>query len=392
MNQSSLIALCQRLVRQPGISGQEAATASVVKDFMETAGFDDVWTDRYGSVIGRIRGKGSGFSVLLDGHLDTVPVSSPDAWTHDPFGGDIHDGKLYGRGAADMKGAIAAMLTALSRMIAQGEKPEGDVFFCGSVQEEVFEGIALGEVLNDVKPDCVIIGEASELNLKIGQRGRAEILLEALGKSAHSANPQKGLNAVYEILPAVEAVRSVSLPQHPTLGSAIIELTDIISSPYPGASVVPERCCTTWDRRLLVGETAESVTAGILGQLGKMDIDAKWVHASVVSAVTQCYTGEEIGGIRFFPAWLMEKDHPVVVSAFDALKQAGLPARLDVYSFCTNGSMSAGHMNIPTIGFGPCREDQAHVVDEYILTDELEKAALGYQRIVQSLTQLRKER
>ena len=245
MDQDRLIPLCQELIRIPSISGAEEAAAAVVANFMTEAGFDDVWTDRYGSVVGRIRGKGQGVSVLFDGHLDTVPVSSPHAWRYDPYGARMDNGRIYGRGAADMKGAVAAMLVALADFCQEPKRPAGDLFFCGSVQEEVFEGIGLGEVLRQVQPDCVVIGEASELNLKIGQRGRAEICLEARGKTAHSANPQRGINAVYRILPAIDALRTMPLPTHPVLGSAIIELTDIVSSPYPGASVVPELCRAT---------------------------------------------------------------------------------------------------------------------------------------------------
>jgi putative selenium metabolism hydrolase len=385
MDRDRLIGLCQELIRAASISGAEEAAVSVVTDYMKSAGFDDIWTDRFGSVVGRIRGKGEGISVMFDGHLDTVPVSSPQAWRYDPHSGQMADGKIFGRGASDMKGAVAAMLTALADICREQERPAGDLYFCGSVQEEVFEGIGLGEVLNNVQPDCVIIGEASELNLKIGQRGRAEICLQARGRTAHSANPQRGINAVYRILPAVSALRDMTLPDHPVLGPAIIELTDIISSPYPGASVVPELCRTTWDRRLLVGETEASV----IGEMAS--ILPEGVTAEVVRATALCYTGAEMIGTRFFPAWLMSTDHPLVMTAQTALQSTGLTADIDTYSFCTNGSMSAGTMRIPTLGFGPSREDQAHVVDEYIVIEELEKAAAGYYALAKALTQLRKE-
>ena len=391
MDRKHLIALCQKLIRTPSESGSEEVAAAVVADWMTQAGFDRVWTDAYGSVVGQIQGRGEGISVLLDGHLDTVPVSDPSAWHFDPYGGQIDSGRLYGRGASDMKGAVAAMLVALAEIAGRAERPPGDIYFCGSVQEEVFEGIGLGEVLRQVQPDCVIIGEASELNLKIGQRGRAEICLESQGKTAHSANPQRGINAVYKILPALDALRTMELPEHPRLGSAIIELTDIISSPYPGASVVPKSCRTTWDRRLLEGETEHSVLAEIRSRLDADMIPADDVTVSVVQASAPCYTGAEMGGTRFFPAWLMTEDHPLVITALKTLHAIGLDAKLDTYSFCTNGSMSAGTLGVPTLGFGPSREDQAHVVDEYILIDELEKAAAGYHALARALSQIRKE-
>jgi len=391
MDRDKLIALCRELIQRPSESGAEAAAVKVAADFMKEAGFDEVWTDRYGSVIGQIRGKGSGLRILFDGHLDTVPVSSPQQWQFDPFSGELDQGRIYGRGASDMKGAVAAMLVALSELACDPKRDHGDIYFCGTVQEEVFEGIALGEVLGVAQPDGVVIGEASELNLKIGQRGRAEICLQAKGKSAHSANPQRGSNAVYRILPVVESLRTMSLPSDPVLGPGIIELTDIISAPYPGASVVPERCRTTWDRRLLVGETEQTVLDGIHGHFASQGVAIDSLSLEVVRAAATCYTGEEMEGTRFFPAWLMGEDHPMVRTAQRALLDAGLTAKLDTYSFCTNGSMSAGARGIPTLGFGPSREDQAHVVNEYILVEELEKAAVGYGALARALSQPWKE-
>ena len=111
---------------------------------------------------------------------------------------------------------------------------------CGLQQhEECFEGVAARSVSELVKPDYVVIGEASLCNLKIGQRGRAEIVVETFGVPAHSANPEKGINAVYAMCRVVEAIHGLHSPEDPTLGKGILELTDIKSEPYPGASVVP---------------------------------------------------------------------------------------------------------------------------------------------------------
>ena len=125
-----------------------------------------------------------------------------------------------------------------------------------------------------------MIGEASGLDLKVGQRGRAEIVLESLGRSCHSANPEKGVNAVYKIGKAISCLQQVPAPTHPVLGKGILELTDIKSSPYPGASVVPDYCRATYDRRLLTGETKESVLAPLkkaLSTLMEQDAEASYL-------------------------------------------------------------------------------------------------------------------
>ncbi len=382
---NELIAICQSLIRTPSMSGDEAQVAEFLLQRMKAWGFDEVWRDDYGSVVGKITGTGGGYSVLFDGHMDTVPVSNPERWTFDPFGGELVNDRIYGRGASDMKGAIAAMIAALGSIALSQERLRGDLYFCGSVQEEVFEGIALGHILGQVHPDLVVIGEASELNLKTGQRGRAEVVVESHGQTAHSANPSIGINAVYQIMPAIAAVRGMVLGHSAELGDGIIELTDIISSPYPGASVVPDRCRTTWDRRLLVGETEISVLDDLRQALDGIGREDAPVMARIARDDALCYTGHSIGGTRFFPAWYFEPDHPLVSLCHTALTQVGIPAEFDVYSFCTNGSNSAGIRGIPTVGFGPSRENQAHVVDEYIIVAEMEQAYLGYMAIAKAV-------
>ena len=111
---TQLITLCQELIRRPSLSGQEEAVAQFLRRTMEELGFDRVEVDAYGSVMGAFRGSRPGPTVLMDGHIDTVDLSDPDAWTHDPFGGELQDGKIYGRGASDMKGSVAAMVATHS--------------------------------------------------------------------------------------------------------------------------------------------------------------------------------------------------------------------------------------------------------------------------------------
>lgn len=143
----------------------------------------------------------------------------------------------------------------------------------------------------------VIIGEASELNLKIGQRGRAEIVVETFGKPAHSANPQAGINAVYKMAQLIDKIRTITPPTHPVLGHGILELTDIKSSPYPGASVVPDYCRATYDRRLLVGETKESVIAPLENVPQNLSRRIRSLRpVSPTLWAESCYTGATIEG------------------------------------------------------------------------------------------------
>jgi putative selenium metabolism hydrolase len=265
----------------------------------------------------------------------------------------------------------------------------GDIYVSGVVHEECFEGVAARKITDRIHPDYVVIGESSELNLKRGQRGRAEVVVETFGKPAHSANPRAGINAVYKMAHLIREIAALPAPAHPVLGEGILELTDIKSSPYPGASVVPDYCRATYDRRLLVGETKESVLQPLLDLIReRKSNDSQFeATASFAEGVERCYTGDEISGERFFPGWVLDDRDPFVQTALAGLRSAGLDPRITQYSFCTNGSHYAGEAGIPTIGFGPSREDLAHTIDEYIEIDQLLQAARGYYGILQALFQ-----
>jgi putative selenium metabolism hydrolase len=385
-----VIALCQELIQRQSYSGDENGVVERMKQAFEALTFDEVFVDGYGSILGRIKGNRSGKALLLDGHIDIVPVPDESKWTHKPFGGEVVDGKIYGRGASDMKGAVSAMIAAAAFFAADTRRDfAGEIYVSGVVFEECFEGVAARKISERVKPDYVVIGESSELNLKRGQRGRAEIVVETFGKPAHSANPRAGVNAVYKMAELIGEIGKLKAPVHEILGEGILELTDIKSSPYPGASVVPDYCRATYDRRLLVGETKASVLLPLLELIGEMKRkDAQFeANAHFASDVQKCYTGEEIRGERFFPGWVMDQDDEFVQVALAGLRSAGLDAEIAQYSFCTNGSHYAGEAGIKTIGFGPSRENLAHTIDEYIEIDQLLKAVDGYYGILAAVFQ-----
>lgn len=386
--EEQVISLCQKLVQQKSYSGEESGVVSVLSENMKQMGFDEVTVDKYGNIIGCIKGKRPGKKILFDGHIDTVPVTEETEWIHPPFAAEIHDGKIYGRGTSDMKGAVAAMTCAASSYAKDTEKDfAGEIYVAGVVHEECFEGVAAREISKNVRPDYVVIGEASELNLKIGQRGRAEIVVETFGKPCHSANPEKGINAVYKMAKVIEAIRTLTPTHHPVLGDGILELTDIKSAPYPGASVVPEYCRATYDRRLLVGETKESVLAPINELLEKLmaeDPQLK-VKASYALGKEKCHTGNEIEGERFFPGWLYDKDDEFVQDVYKKLQEKGFTPEITQYNFCTNGSHYAGEAGIKTFGLGPSKENLAHTLNEYVELAQLTKVTECYYGVMEAL-------
>ena len=384
----AVISTVQELVKRRSYSGEEGEVAGYLQSAMLACGFDEVTVDRYGNVIGCLKGNRPGPKVLFDGHMDTVVVSDPSEWTHDPFAAEIVDGRMYGRGTSDMKGALGAMTCAAGFFGADTERDfAGEVYVAGVVHEECFEGVAAREVAFSVKPDIVVIGESSNLDLKVGQRGRAEIVVETKGVSCHSANPEKGVNAVYAMSKVIPALRAIVPPEQERLGKGILELTDIKSSPYPGASVVPDRCRATYDRRLLVDETPDEVLAPIQEAIARLEAADPEVKAAVSYAHGEecCYTGETIESDRFFPGWLYDEDEPFVADTLTELRAMGYDPDVRVYNFCTNGSSYAGEAHIKTLGLGPSKENLAHTVDEYAELDQLTGAAECYMGIMRAL-------
>jgi acetylornithine deacetylase/succinyl-diaminopimelate desuccinylase-like protein len=417
VDRREVIEFCRELVRIPSLSQEEGALAEAVRARMMALGYDQAWIDDMGNVVGRV-GTGESPRVLFDGHLDTVGVTDAGSWRHDPFGGEVDGGRIYGRGSSDMKGSIAAMVCAAGALAAAGDRLKGTVYVSGTVCEELVEGPGLGRVIEQVRPDYVVIGESTSLGLYIGQRGRAEIVVEAFGVPAHSSTPHLGVNAVRRMAGLLPALDAIPMPTDPLLGPALLELTDIISRPYPGISVVPDLCRATFDRRLMVGETPESVITQMDealaradatiarggqpggergghpgghpggqpgGQPGEQPGGARRARASIAEARFRTYTGFEVTVAKFAPAWKTPEDHPLVRGALRGLAGAGLSPRLGAYGFCTNGSYSAGKYGIPTIGFGPASESEAHTIDEFIEVESLLSATRGYQGIAAAL-------
>jgi putative selenium metabolism hydrolase len=380
MDSSQLIQFTQDIVRIPSLSGQEEAVAKRVESEMRSLAFDRVWTDGNGSVVGVVEGARDGKTILLDAHTDTVGISPGVPWQHEPFGAQIDGGKIFGRGVADMKGALAAMVHAAASL--DRLRLAGRVVVTASTLEEVLEGVALQAIMEHVQPDFVVIGESTNLQLARGGRGRAEVRLTTTGRPAHSSSPQLGHNAVLDMMKVIAAVESLSLSSESFMGPAILALTDIISDPYPGHSVIPSMCRATYDRRLLPGETPATVLDVIRQDAALQGIN---LRVEIGTGHYAAYTGTILVCDKFFPAWHYAEDDPFVTTALSGLHAAGIGATTSAYRFCTNAAYSAGIAHVPTIGFGPATEADAHVIDECLSIADLQTAARGYQAIIEAV-------
>ncbi len=361
-----VIELCREFVRIPSPSGQEGALAAVVAAHMKFMGFS-VELDRFGSVLGTRKGTRPGPALLFDSHLDVVPVGDPDAWTHPPFGADLAEGRLWGRGAADTKCSLAAMLCAG----AAASDFAGTLHISASVCEENMTAVALAEVLDRHPADLVIVGEPTGLCLGTAQKGRAGLLLEAKGRSAHTSRPELGDNAVYKMLEAIKRIRALPLPVDPELGPAICELIEIDSEPKPSPGMVPHRCTARLALRLLPGETAQTVRERTVACLQGLE----GIEVQLLTSSQRCHTGIEMVMEECVLSW----------KAQDAKLQARLLAALDTKAFAapysTNASAAAAR-NIPAFLLGPGSIEQAHSVDEWVSLDELRAAQVAYAALI----------
>lgn len=373
-----------RLVAAQSESTREGEAAKVLGAELEALGFT-VEVDDIGNVIGSYAA-GSGPTVLFDSHLDTVGVTDPSLWSKAPTGEVVGD-RIYGRGTVDMKGPLAACVHGVAAALPQLDR--GRVVITGTVAEELAEGPALVHATDRLLPDYVVICEATSRRVALGQRGRAEVLVEVEGQSCHSAHPAAGRNAAEAMADVIVALRRLTVPHHPVLGEGILVLTDVMSRPYPGLSVVPDLCLATFDRRTLPGETEMDV----LDPIQRVIDDVCAQHgtkgrASIAVDHYTAYTGTSVDAPNFAPAWIAGEDSPLVSTAVSSLERHGLDHDTGHYAFCTNGSGTAGARGIPTIGYGPGEEHVAHSVDESIAQADLYQGALGYAAMVAGLLTL----
>ena len=377
--QDEVIAFTQELVRRYSPPGQEGETARVVGEKLIELGFEDVYVDRLGSVIAYRRGKEGGPRVLVDAHMDVMAVHDPAAWSMDPFGGEIRDGKIWGRGSTDIKGGLAAAACAIGGL-AQ-EDFSGTIIFSASVGEEKLEGVALREFVPETQPDFALICEPTTTRLGVGQKGRAEYWIEVQGTPAHTSRPELGDNAIYRAIEIVRAVRGIPPQLDNLLGPGVTELIEIISSPFPGECMVPFGCRLRFDRRLVSGETRQSLMDELSAALAGFD---RWKAGFQPDGFTT-YTGVELRNEQFYPGWSIPQDSPWLRKAIRGMQAAELDQKTLALPYCTNASHTAGEAGVPTLIFGPSTIRLAHIVDEYVEIDELMRYYRGLQEVLKSI-------
>jgi len=373
----AMISFLRDIVAIPSFSAGEKAVALRIKKEMLKVGFEKVFIDDYGSVIGRI-GKGSP-CLVYDGHIDTVGVADPKAWAFDPFKGKVENGFVWGRGASDNKAAPVVQIYGLKILKELlGKKFPGTAYVVGSVQEEACDGLALGHALQHSikqKADAVVLGECTGCAIYRGHRGRMEILVSTSGVSSHASAPERGVNAVYKMAPIIKEIEELNnrLKSDPFLGKGTIAVTKI-ECDTDSINCVPYACRIYIDRRLTKGETK----ALAISQIKKLP-SAKGAKVEVLKFDDPSYTGKTLVTEKYYPTWVLPERHKLVQSAAAAYRSLfNCDPKIDKWTFSTNGISSMGQLGIPTIGFGPSEERFAHTNQDKCAIEDLRIACAFY--------------
>lgn len=364
-----------KLVKIKSLSTQEKDVQLELKRQMEEAGFDKVWIDDLGNVIGRI---GKGKKILaIDGHMDTVDMGNMDNWSFNPLSGEIKDGFVHGRGTVDQEGGPASFVTSGRILKELGFDRDLTIYFVGSVMEEDCDGLCWKFIVEEdkIKPDFVISTEPTNLNIYRGHRGRMEIHVHFYGVSSHGSAPERGKNAIYMASKTALEIEKLNerLKYDEFLGKGSVTISEIISG-TPSLCAVSDYARIHLDRRLTWGETKDSAVAEIEELIKGMN-----AKVEVLNYKEKAYTGLEYGMEKYYPTWKIEEKHEIVQAGVRSFK--GLfnnDPKIDKWTFSTNGIMTCGTYGIPTIGFGPGNEVLAHAPDEKVPVDDLVKASAFY--------------
>jgi len=373
----NLFALIQRLIQIKSYSGEEKEIVEFIVSKMQEYGFDEAFHDGFGNAVGRI-GNGP-IKIMFDAHVDTVKVTDTETWAHQPFGGVIENGKMYGRGVVDEKPAMAGFMIAGKVLKAvYGNDFPFTLYVVGSVLEEDADGYPLYHIIANegIKPDFVVLGEPTDLKVYRGQRGRMELKITATGKSAHGAHNHKGINAIYKMQPIISEIEKLDKklkPKQP-LGKGSITVSQVISK-APSVCSVSDFCQIHLDRRMTIGENKNSVVKELKAIIKKHKSDAK---ISIPNVEGTSWKGTKFSQEAYFPTWVYDEKHPLVEAAMRTSKEATGKAKSGVWSFSTNGVATAGHFGIPTIGFAPSDEGLSHSSKEVLVLEDLLKATKFY--------------
>ncbi|HED24800.1 MAG TPA: M20 family peptidase [Firmicutes bacterium] len=358
-----------------GLINQELAVARYMKEFFETENIEVYFQHplpNRPNVIAVIRGIGSGKALMLSGHLDTVP---PYYMTEDPFSGKIEDGKLYGRGSCDMKGALACMMAAMVAVRRSGARLAGDLIFAGVINEEQQSEGTEFIVRNGPEADAAIVGEPTGMDIAAGHRGLEWIDINVIGRTTHGGTPTEGVNAISKAARLIYKIETELIPKfkdrcHPLIGEPLLNFGVIKGGDQP--SSVAGLCRISIDRRWSPLETFD----GIMEELEEIIAELHREDPDFRAEVKRYFEGSEM---LLHEPLEIDLGHPIVKALQEALRAAGQkePAIVSFPAW-TDASLLSNYAGIPSVVCGPGFLKHAHTEKEHVELSQLAEAYKTY--------------
>ncbi|MCX7939525.1 MAG: YgeY family selenium metabolism-linked hydrolase [Anaerolineae bacterium] len=376
----AIIRFLREICAIPSMDSQIRAVGERVAEEMQRLGFDEVRWDVQGNILGRI---GNGTRVIVfDSHLDTVGIGDRSQWAWDPFEGKVENGILFARGACDEKNSTPGMVYGIALARDLGLLEGWTAYYFGNI-EEWCDGIAPRVFVEHdpkLRPDFVVIGEPTRMQVYRGHKGRVEMQITIKGRSAHAASNWLGDNAIYKALPIIAGVRDLdaALCVDPFLGKGTITVSDMKVSTV-SINAVPDQVTLFLDRRLTPADTIASALAEVQAVIAQSGVSAADISLSVLKYAEPSWNGFVLEVDKYYPAWVLDESHSLVQAALDTTELVfGQRATTGKWDFSTNGTYWAGIAGIPSIGFGPGDERHAHSVLDQVPLEDVVRSTLFY--------------
>ena len=381
-----MVDFCRRLLQTPSLSGQEGEAARLVEAEMTSLGYDEVWIDDVGNVIGLLRGGGDGPRVQFNTHLDHVDPGDAADWAYPPYAATIHDGAIWGRGACDLKGPMATQIHALGALKAAGIRHRADVYVVAVVFEER-GGLGTRHLARTLPCDYAVIGEATGNRLMRGHRGRTEIMVQFRGRSVHASMPSLGVNPHYSAAQFLTELRELPMAEDASLGPATVAPT-LYCTDQASANVVPGQVDLCLDWRTVPAEDLPTILKQLELLLAKSLADGCRAQLSLPEARGITWTGHEHTWPLTFPSFAVAADDPLVrvsKTTLEALYERDVP--VGFWHFATDGGRLT-EVGVTCIGFAPGDETLVHTVEERIGIAEMVEGLAGNMALALAISEL----
>jgi acetylornithine deacetylase len=388
-NRDKAVSFLQKMISIPSVTGDEAAIQKFVADYMRGIGLEvDMWETDWEelkkhpgyrpvdrgyegrpNIVATLKGTGGGRSLLLNGHTDVIPVGNGEGWSDNPWSASIKDGRIYGRGSADMKSGVASHILAVEFLKAAGVQLKGDVLVNVVIDEEVSGHGTLDTVIRGYKADAGISGETSDLAVQPACIGRIWFEIAIEGKPAGVQKRYEGISGIelgYKIVKAVQELEDhrVATVKHPLYPNALDSLPCLIGSFQAGnyPSAFPATCLLKGSIATVPGEDHEGVKRSLVEKIAEAAAKDEWMkdHPPVVRFVGYDAEASEI-----------PRDHPIVDLVSKNYKEVtGRDPEISGRQGAADTRFLNSYGETPTVIFGPGSTAVMHSNDEYVSIDD----------------------